>query len=749
MSSGKRKSSYVSRYKYVKRAAAKHMADITCAGNSDDLSTDVGISIGGSHDVDVLRCTSSEIDLENIDLFVDQTAVEELSSGSISVVFNTEGEIGVESNSKNVSNYPDDDFTNTYEDDNISSIFRSETSESETFEFEDHCSSTSESDFENTKSVPYCNPELQPKIAKELRQWVLKHAVKQCAVNDLLRILRPHHDLPKDSRTLLETTKSKIPVVCMPDMLGNEGEYVYFGVEKQVRRNLLSTALENQLDKLDLFFNVDGLPISKSSTKQFWPILCAAVVNMKLTKPFVIALFCGSSKPASAHIFLADLVNELKSLQINGIMMCDEISVDVTVKGFICDAPARAFIKCIKGHSGFYACERCTQKGTHLKEERKMVFLDVNSPSRTGLSFRNKTQPQHHKGTSPLIELDINLVSQVPLEYMHLICIGTMRKLLLHWLEGEKRVKISAHMAMTISEEIHVLAAHICCEFARKPRSLKHVDRWKAVELRLFLGYIGPLVLRDTIGEDLYHHFMLLHVAVTILASPVYCSAYCDYAATLLQQFVQEMSELYGKSSIVYTIHSLIHVCDDVKQFGPLDSYSAFAFENVLGQIKRMLRSGNLPLRQICRRLSELSASGDSVDGSTARADGLELQSAHWQGPSLGFTGPQYKKLKYSGFTFCTEGSADCYALLHDGRVIQVVNFIEEESVKVIGKEFCKKSSFYEYPCDSGLYNICKLRNLSDVYTIVTVYDITRKCLLLPRKNYFVSFPLLHIDIHT
>ena len=39
--------------------------------------------------------------------------------------------------------------------------------------------------------------------------------------------------------------------------------------------------------------------------------------------------------------------------------------------------------------------------------------------------------------------------------------------------------------------------------------------------------------------------------------------------------------------------------------YGPLDCYSAFPFENFLGQLKRLVRKPHLPLQQVVRRLSE------------------------------------------------------------------------------------------------------------------------------------------------
>ena len=36
---------------------------------------------------------------------------------------------------------------------------------------------------------------------------------------------------------------------------------------------------------------------------------------------------------------------------------------------FTCDAPARSFLKCVKGHGGYYGCERCIQKDSIIKIE--------------------------------------------------------------------------------------------------------------------------------------------------------------------------------------------------------------------------------------------------------------------------------------------------------------------------------------------------------------------------------------------
>ena len=45
--------------------------------------------------------------------------------------------------------------------------------------------------------------------------------------------------------------------------------------------------------------------------------------------------------------------------------------------------------------------------------------------------------------------------------------------------------------------------------------------------------------------------------------------------------------KVYGKGFLVYNVHCLIHLPKDVQILGPLDKFSSFPFENLLGQLKK------------------------------------------------------------------------------------------------------------------------------------------------------------------
>lgn len=149
--------------------------------------------------------------------------------------------------------------------------------------------------------------------------------------------------------------------------------------------------------------------------------------------PFVVAVYCGSSKPADLADYLKEFVNECTDLLLHGIVI-DGSTFQIKVHSFVCDAPARSFLKGIKSHNAYSGCERCHVVGQYVNN--RMLFLDIDAQPRTDDSFKSMVDEEHHLQLSPLAQLPIGMVSQFVLDPMHLLYLGVMRRLLYCWLKG-------------------------------------------------------------------------------------------------------------------------------------------------------------------------------------------------------------------------------------------------------------------------------------------------------------------------
>ncbi|CAN7951661.1 unnamed protein product, partial [Ixodes pacificus] len=124
----------------------------------------------------------------------------------------------------------------------------------------------------------------------------------------------------------------------------------------------------------------------------------------------------------------------------------------------------------------------------------------------------------------------------------------------------------------------------------------------------------------------------------------------------------------------VYNVHSLVHLAQDVRTFGPLDSFSAFPFENYLGQLKRLIRSGNLPLQQAVRRMSERNKTSCILSVSN---EVTLLKKEHDKGPvPNNFNGGQYRQLVLKDMFLSTSHGDNCVTM-KDGNVILIRNMFK------------------------------------------------------------------------
>jgi len=113
----------------------------------------------------------------------------------------------------------------------------------------------------------------------------------------------------------------------------------------------------------------------------------------------------------------------------NGLIVGDT-TFSVKIHSFVCNAPARAFLKGVKNHSGYASCEKCTEHGEYVG---KVILPGTTAPLRTNVALDEMVDEDHHLEPCPLKPLSVGYVSMFGLDYMQLVCLGVVRRLRLYW----------------------------------------------------------------------------------------------------------------------------------------------------------------------------------------------------------------------------------------------------------------------------------------------------------------------------
>ncbi|KAL7291168.1 hypothetical protein TKK_0015084 [Trichogramma kaykai] len=262
-------------------------------------------------------------------------------------------------------------------------------------------------------------------------------------------------------------------------------------------------------------------------------------------------------------------------------------------------------------------------------------------------------------------------------------------------------------------------------------------------EIKLMVNIDGAPI------ANVYFNFVTLHVAVTILNSPNLCklSEWLKYASELLQKFVFDYQQLYGKRFVTHNIHNLLHLVEDCRKYGLLENFSAFRFENHLRQIKKMLRKGDRPLSQLVRRTAEIDFL--KVNGDVSNFDGKVIfTKEHAIGPIIrGVTViHQFSMAKFKNFKLnCGDDKNNCVQL-RNGSIVLVKNFVtlNDDKKSFIGIELKTIGNVYEYPCASNLLGTFEVKDENNQLKFWSIDDIVCKMCKFDFEKKTIVVPMLH-----
>lgn len=230
--------------------------------------------------------------------------------------------------------------------------------------------------------------------------------------------------------------------------------------------------------------------------------------------------------------------------------------------------------------------------------------------------------------------------------------------------------------------------------------------------------YVGVVVLKNNLTYEHYQHFLTLFCAITICESRVYHHL-LPLARELLKHYVENFRFIYGEAYMTSNVHNLLHLVDDVEYLGELQTFTAYPFENMLGIIKRLIRSGYCTLNQVAKRLLEFAVVAEPIDEDELTPDFpaqeriiLSKQNSGENVPRRFKTSPNkellfYFRVDFSSFSLSTD-KVNMWFLTTEEEVVYLKNIISVDKNKTLlyGVVVEEKRDFFDLPIGSSVLNI-------------------------------------------
>lgn len=379
-----------------------------------------------------------------------------------------------------------------------------------------------------------------------------------------------------------------------------------------------------------------------------------------------------------------------------------------------------------------------------------MSFPRINADKRTNISFRNRTNPEHHRENTILEELPIDMIDAfITSDSLHLLNLGIMKKCILIWM-GESdnfEFKWSESDINNVNKLLEICNSDLVSDVHRSVRNLNCIKFWKGTEFRTFLLYLGIVILKQSLREQEYNHFLKLFCAVVICSNDNYHYKHLNLAKILFDEYIEEYIEIYGIDKISSNVHNLSHVVDDVRNHGNLTKIDSYVFENALYGLKTRLRTCNRPLEQISRRILELNLDYRDAIESNAVDESIQFE------PDLKYLIEKsntldlaYQQISLGSESFLSSRRfADKWFLTKDDKIIEFC-FASKLDGKYFlnGRRIKNQTNFFTQPFSSKNINIWSAKYETFPAHFYRFEDVKAKMVCLHFKDELVFQPLLH-----
>lgn len=336
-----------------------------------------------------------------------------------------------------------------------------------------------------------------------------------------------------------------------------------------------------------------------------------------------------------------------------------------------------------------------------------------------------RLHPDHHdpehattETRNCLEKIGVNMVSQIPLDGMHLCDEGVGGTILTSIVKKSIYGGIKNQRELLRLNQLYIgYAKHTPSEFQRKPRSLLVHGNWKATEFRMFLLYLGPVWMKKLLNGPAYEHFLKFSVAYRLLNQNV-DPTNLETARILLKEFVENFTTYYAEEFLGYNIHNLLHLVDECERHGCVNDFSAYKYENAIMGIRKMKRSSYMILKQL---------------------GNCSMRNVYFS----------RIENKPRNNNFCIDSIKNSCFITSSNSIVKVMH-VDSGASEVEVSIFRKHTDLFTSPLPSSDLDIHVVWDLSVATTLMPVSSLMLKCVLLPHDegevNKSVCLPLHHVD---
>ncbi|CAF4166937.1 unnamed protein product [Rotaria magnacalcarata] len=412
-----------------------------------------------------------------------------------------------------------------------------------------------------------------------------------------------------------------------------------YDISRQLKAILATSkdlVLHNNRSFITLTMNIGGIQPNKGSDQSIWPVLLIIneINRKKRYSPensIIAGMWPGPSKPSRTTISLLfkNIVADLQELEKGHLFKLYSLEHDnhfETIKVFLicacCDKPAQCLIQCLPDPIAFFGCGNCEIEGVSVptKNDGSVVSFAIyenntNACERTNERYdllqqevkMNENQLANFtgsRGRPALIEVHKNAEKGIKgpcllralskfdvgrcflVDSLHNIYLGLFKRLLSLWLSHKDKNENWSLWSRTDELSSLLDKVRFPSTTTRHPRPLHKFSKYKGSEYRLVLLF-GYSIFESILKPECYSHLLLLVLAVHHAESRSLTHDMVDVVEKLCLSFLYQFPKLYTSQHNVQVVHSILHLSETLRNFGPLSTNSTFNFEDQLGVLTR------------------------------------------------------------------------------------------------------------------------------------------------------------------